>query len=179
MNTSPTEQPSMSDSQLLEDRDSLEVERKLFKEQKANFDEERRVFTDAAIRLGREVGKIFVFFLVHVDLIMSLDAGVPFRVNRIMWWICASIFDEKKYIMCKPIFDLWHLSIYRSHLNRILEDNKINLIWIAPLLTCKPKSTEDEEVDVEVVRTVISFLYHHPTLLSTYMHTHISQLFCK
>ena len=62
MNASPTEQPSMSDSQLLEDRDSLEVERKLFKEQKANFDEERRVFTDAAIRLGREVGKIFIFF---------------------------------------------------------------------------------------------------------------------
>ena len=36
--------------------DFLEAAKKFFNEQKANFEEERNKFTEAAIRLGREVG---------------------------------------------------------------------------------------------------------------------------
>ena len=36
--------------------DFLEAAKKFFNEQKTNFEEERNKFTEAAIRLGREVG---------------------------------------------------------------------------------------------------------------------------
>ena len=44
-----------SDSVLMEDRQALEEEKGFFAHQKVNFDEERRIYTEAAIRLAKEV----------------------------------------------------------------------------------------------------------------------------
>ncbi|KAK7100327.1 afadin- and alpha-actinin-binding protein B-like [Littorina saxatilis] len=44
----------LHESQLLHQKDALANEKKLFYEEKAHFEEERKLFTEAAIRLGRE-----------------------------------------------------------------------------------------------------------------------------
>lgn len=45
----------LQDCYLLEERERLQEEWRLFREQKKNFEKERRSFTEAAIRLGLEV----------------------------------------------------------------------------------------------------------------------------
>ena len=45
----------LKDSQFLEEKETLADEKRMFYQQKASFEKERRNFTDAAIRLGREV----------------------------------------------------------------------------------------------------------------------------
>lgn len=45
----------LQDCYLLEERERLQEEWRLFQEQKKNFEKERRSFTEAAIRLGLEV----------------------------------------------------------------------------------------------------------------------------
>lgn len=45
----------LNDCYTLEDKERLKEEWKLFEEQKRNFERERKNFTEAAIRLGREV----------------------------------------------------------------------------------------------------------------------------
>lgn len=45
----------LEDCYLLEERERLQEEWRLFREQKKNFEKERRSFTEAAIRLGLEV----------------------------------------------------------------------------------------------------------------------------
>lgn len=45
----------LQDCYLLEERERLQEEWTLFREQKKNFEKERRSFTEAAIRLGLEV----------------------------------------------------------------------------------------------------------------------------
>lgn len=45
----------LRDCYLLEEKERLKEEWSLFKEQKKNFERERRSFTEAAIRLGLEV----------------------------------------------------------------------------------------------------------------------------
>uniref|UniRef100_A0A8D0HJ94 SSX family member 2 interacting protein n=1 Tax=Sphenodon punctatus TaxID=8508 RepID=A0A8D0HJ94_SPHPU len=56
--TSPSDDddtnPLLKDCYLLEERERLQEEWKLFREQKKNFERERRSFTEAAIRLGLE-----------------------------------------------------------------------------------------------------------------------------
>lgn len=49
----------LNDCYTLEEKERLKEEWKLFEEQKRNFERERKNFTDAAIRLGREVSKCF------------------------------------------------------------------------------------------------------------------------
>ena len=56
----PRPHPFLNDSGLLDDQRKLDEQRKLFQQQKANFEEERKKFTEAAIRLGMEVSGIFV-----------------------------------------------------------------------------------------------------------------------
>ena len=46
---------------MLEEKERLKEEWSLFKEQKKNFEKERRSFTEAAIRLGLEVFKAIGF----------------------------------------------------------------------------------------------------------------------
>lgn len=45
----------LNDCYTLEDKERLKEEWRLFEEQKRNFQRERKTFTEAAIRLGREV----------------------------------------------------------------------------------------------------------------------------
>lgn len=45
----------LQDCYLLEERERLQEEWRLFREQKKNFEKERKSFTEAAIRLGLEV----------------------------------------------------------------------------------------------------------------------------
>ncbi|XP_075038107.1 afadin- and alpha-actinin-binding protein isoform X2 [Mixophyes fleayi] len=65
----------LQDCYLLEDKERLQEEWKLFTEQKKNFEKERRSFTEAAIRLGHE-RKMFeedrALWLKHQFLNMSL-----------------------------------------------------------------------------------------------------------
>lgn len=49
----------LNDCYTLEEKERLKEEWRLFEEQKINFERERKNFTDAAIRLGREVLKSF------------------------------------------------------------------------------------------------------------------------
>ena len=45
----------LHESQLLHEKDMLAREKKLFYEERAHFEQERKLFTEAAIKLGREV----------------------------------------------------------------------------------------------------------------------------
>lgn len=49
----------LNDCYTLEEKERLKEEWRLFEEQKRNFERERNNFTEAAIRLGREVHELF------------------------------------------------------------------------------------------------------------------------
>lgn len=51
----------LSDCYTLEEKERLKEEWRLFEEQKRNFERERKYFTEAAIRLGREVSQMLHF----------------------------------------------------------------------------------------------------------------------
>ena len=53
--TTPVKTFFQSDSKLYEEWEKLEKEKELLKEHRSAFDSERQKFTDAAIRLGRDV----------------------------------------------------------------------------------------------------------------------------
>lgn len=46
----------LDDSKLVQEKESLSEHQKLFREEKINFIEERKQLTEAAIKLGKEVG---------------------------------------------------------------------------------------------------------------------------
>lgn len=56
----------LHDCYSLEDKERLKEEWRLFEEQKRNFERERKNFTEAAIRLGREVLELFLCVCVYV-----------------------------------------------------------------------------------------------------------------
>ena len=45
----------LHESHLLQERETLSEQKRCFFQEKANFEKERKMFTEAAIRLGREV----------------------------------------------------------------------------------------------------------------------------
>jgi X breakpoint 2-interacting protein len=49
-------EPFLDDSKLLQEKESLSEHQRLFREEKNNFMEERKQYTEAAIKLGKEVG---------------------------------------------------------------------------------------------------------------------------
>ncbi len=53
--TKSVESSFLHETQLLDEKECLSEQKKLFYQEKANFEEERRKFTEAAIKLGREV----------------------------------------------------------------------------------------------------------------------------
>ena len=55
----------LNDCYTLEEKERLKEEWRLFEEQKRNFERERKNFTDAAIRLGREVleSSVLMYYL--------------------------------------------------------------------------------------------------------------------
>lgn len=61
----------LHDCYTLEEKERLKEEWRLFEEQKRNFERERKSFTEAAIRLGRDVRK--PFYLLSMCFFYSAD----------------------------------------------------------------------------------------------------------
>ena len=53
----------LNESEIEEEKENLEMQKKLFEEQKATFCKERNAFTEAAIRLHREVIQLKLNYL--------------------------------------------------------------------------------------------------------------------
>ena len=61
---SATDLSILTDSQLEKEQENLHTEKEMFLQQKANFEEERKLYTEAVIRLGKEV--LIGFIVKHV-----------------------------------------------------------------------------------------------------------------
>lgn len=83
----------LHESQLLHERDMLLKEKKLFSQEKAHFEEERKLFTDAAVKLGREV-RLLCQWISHVGILV-LNFYCCLYLNQ--------IFVEHSYILYKCV----------------------------------------------------------------------------
>jgi hypothetical protein len=79
----------LHESHLLQERETLSEQKRCFFQEKANFEKERKMFTEAAIRLGREVCKnkitIEVCFLVVCFLFFLLFLNLPVIDEGPLW----------------------------------------------------------------------------------------------
>lgn len=89
----------LQDCYLLEERERLQEEWRLFREQKKNFEKERKSFTEAAIRLGLEVLEkgapmedelqVFLFYMLkcnHATISVShvcRERSLPYCIKHI------------------------------------------------------------------------------------------------
>lgn len=92
----PESQPNNSflhESQLLFEYEELKAKKRLFFEEKENFDKERLLFTNAAIRLAEEV---CCGFISHLFLILSY-----FPFPCCMLNVFCSIFISHLFSACK------------------------------------------------------------------------------
>jgi len=63
----------LNESELEEEKENLEIQKKLFEEQRANFWKERNAFTEAAIRLHKEVIYVVLIRTVFIKYATDID----------------------------------------------------------------------------------------------------------
>ena len=69
----------LNDGYTLEEKERLKEEWLLFDGEKRNFERERKNFTDAAIRLGREV---LSFVYLHSDVLLLMCGSCRLSINN-------------------------------------------------------------------------------------------------
>jgi len=93
----------LQDCYLLEERERLQEEWRLFQEQKKNFEKERRSFTEAAIRLGLEVLEKLKCIRKGTPMEDSITITLIQTKNYLMHVVCLllSLYRELILLLCK------------------------------------------------------------------------------
>ena len=87
----------LHDSHLLEERGQIERERELLTQERSNFHQERKVFTEAAIRLGKQASWSGGKHLLHE---IQLDVGMTASICIELYSLQSSALLNWCFITC-------------------------------------------------------------------------------